>query len=147
MVKKRISIPKFVRDQVLKEYNHRCSRCGEDNPQLHHIDEDPSNNDPLNLIPLCPNCHHNWFHNPMSGIETTRLRFFRVYKHPLILTSQFHPLFKRLKFLEEIDKTDIDKLRASAGELISFVRAHERGAFYAGRIGGFAQLSRISSFR
>jgi hypothetical protein len=52
-MKTRVSIPKPIRDRVLKEYHHRCAIRGEDNPQLHHIDEDPSNNDPLNLIPLC----------------------------------------------------------------------------------------------
>jgi len=136
MVKTRVSIPKPVRDQVLKEYSHRCSRCGGDSPQLHHIDENPSHNDPLNLIPLCPNCHHNWFHNPLSGIESDRLQFFRIYKHPLILKPQFSPLFKRLQFLGDVDKTDADNLRASAGELISFVKAHEMGEFYSGKIAG-----------
>ena len=56
MAKVRISIPTKISDKVLKEFNHRCAKCGTDNPHLHHIDENPSNNDPLNLIPLCPCC-------------------------------------------------------------------------------------------
>lgn len=55
--KKRTSIPKAVQEKVLKEYAHKCSVCGAPHPQLHHIDEDPSNHSPHNLLPLCPNCH------------------------------------------------------------------------------------------
>lgn len=72
MVKTRINPPKPIRDQVLKEYHHRCAIRGEDNPQIHHIDEDPSNNDPLNLLPLCPNCH-SAIHDPLNPIEIGRL--------------------------------------------------------------------------
>ena len=47
-------------------FNHHCARCGKDcsNPsnsrdllQVHHIDENPGNNQLENLIPLCSVCH------------------------------------------------------------------------------------------
>ena len=47
-------------------FNHHCARCGRDcsNPkdsremlQVHHIDENPGNNNLENLIPLCSVCH------------------------------------------------------------------------------------------
>ncbi len=47
-------------------FNYHCAWCGKDchDPatshdalQVHHIDEDPSNNRPENLIPLCAVCH------------------------------------------------------------------------------------------
>ena len=63
--KTRTDIPKTVREAVLKEFNHRCAVCGGDRPHLDHIDEDPSNNDPFNLLPLCPNCHIRDRHNPI----------------------------------------------------------------------------------
>jgi 5-methylcytosine-specific restriction endonuclease McrA len=79
MPKDRPAIPKAVRESVLSEFNHRCAVCGEDKPQVHHIDEDPSNNDPMNLIPLCPNCHLIDQHNPTVPINARRLRLFRRY--------------------------------------------------------------------
>ena len=57
MKSKRPGVPKTVKEAVLKEYNHLCSICGAPRPQVHHIDEDNANNDPLNLLPLCPNHH------------------------------------------------------------------------------------------
>ena len=47
-------------------FNHHCARCVKDcsNPsnsrdllQVHHIDENPGNNQLENLIPLCSVCH------------------------------------------------------------------------------------------
>lgn len=145
MVKKRISPPKPVREQVLKEYGHRCAIRGEVNPQIHHIDEDPSNNDPLNLIPLCPNCHAA-IHDPLNPIEVDRLHFFRRFKDPFILTRQFHPLFKRIQFLADVsDTSDVPDLRAKTAELCRFVRTHERGDFYAGKIAGLLQYPEFNA--
>lgn len=61
-MKKRISIPKVtkVRSELQKEINSVCPFCPNDDVghfQIHHIDEDPSNNEPINLLLLCPNCH------------------------------------------------------------------------------------------
>ena len=47
-------------------FNYHCARCGLDCRnansansvlQVHHIDENPGNNDIDNLIPLCASCH------------------------------------------------------------------------------------------
>lgn len=100
MAKTRTAIPQKIAGKVLKEFNHRCAKCGADNPHLHHIDENPSNNDALNLIPLCPNCHLIDQHDPTRLIEPGKLRLFRVYKDPTILKPQFHPLYSRLRFFE-----------------------------------------------
>src|SRR5256885_12038233 len=103
MAKTRIAIPRDMRDKVLKEFHHKCAICGEADPQLHHIDENPSNNDQMNLIPLCPKCHLSDQHNPTKSIETDKLRLFRQFKDLAILKPQFHPLFIRLRFLNAID--------------------------------------------
>lgn len=35
-----------------------CSECGSKNDlHVHHIDRNPANNDPVNLITLCSSCH------------------------------------------------------------------------------------------
>lgn len=144
MPKQRTSIPRAVRDGILKEFSHHCARCEADKPEVHHIDEDPSNNDPLNLIPLCPNCHHNWLHSQLFAVDRRKLQLFRLHKHPLILAPQFDPLFKRLLFLDDIkDNSDTDDLRTKAGELIRLVREHAMGNFYAGKIAGLIVMDRF----
>jgi hypothetical protein len=45
-----------------KNYKKACLVCGFDKiVEVHHIDENHNNNDPSNLIPLCPN-HHKMIH-------------------------------------------------------------------------------------
>lgn len=136
MVKTRLHIPKVTRDGVLAEFNHRCAICGADKPQVHHIDENPSNNDPTNLIPLCPNCHLVDQHNPTRLIEPEKLRLFRKHKDPTILKPQFHPLLNRVRFLDSVDDgADPRELESSVKELADFVAALEMGEFYSKQIG------------
>jgi hypothetical protein len=130
MGKTRVPTRRQTRDAVLKEFNHRCAICGADRPQLHHIDEDPSNNDPANLIPLCPNCHLTDQHNPTQPIDPKKLSLFRRYKDPTILTPQFHPLWLRLRFLDEIGEFEVAETQKAALDLIAFVQVLEMGAYY-----------------
>lgn len=47
-----------------KFYEKKCAVCGEDRVvDVHHIDENRNNNDPSNLIFLCPNHHALWHRN------------------------------------------------------------------------------------
>lgn len=49
-----------VRKNVLKRDNHTCQFCGfrsQKWQEVHHIDDNHSNNDPSNLITICPLCH------------------------------------------------------------------------------------------
>ncbi len=135
MAKTRVEIPKPVREAVLKEFNHRCAICGTDRPQVHHIDENPSNNDLLNLIPLCPNCHLIDQHNPTTPMDSEKLRLFREFKDPTILKPQLHPLFNRMKFLSSVNiNSDVRTLDAQCEELAEFIAVLEMGAFYSKRI-------------
>jgi len=44
-------------------HEKKCIVCGEDKiVEVHHADEDHTNNDPANLVPLCPT-HHQYFHS------------------------------------------------------------------------------------
>jgi hypothetical protein len=136
MAKTRISIPPKTSEKVLKEFNHRCAKCGADNPHLHHIDENPSNNDPLNLIPLCPNCHLIDQHNPTRLVEPGKLSLFRIYKDPTILKPQFQPIFTRLQFFESAQgEFDLEELEQKAIELVEFIFTMEKGEFYGTIIG------------
>jgi hypothetical protein len=130
--KTRVSIPSSVREAVLREFNHRCAICGADRPQLHHIDENPENNDPGNLLPTCPNCHLTDQHNPTVPADPEKLALFRRYKDPAILAPQFEPLFARLKFLAGItDSNDSAELQDKVAELTAFIYHLEMGEFYA----------------
>lgn len=145
MAKRRASIPRAVRDNVLAGFSHRCGICGADNPHLHHIDENPSNNDPHNLLPLCPNCHLNDQHNPTVRIEPERLLLFRKHKDPVILGSQFEPLFRRLRFLDDIaDSADVKEFEGKLSELCEFIGALEMGAFYKRSIEKIARRPRYA---
>ena len=135
MGKARVSIPRNIRDRILAEFNHKCARCTADRPQLHHIDENPSNNEPLNLIPLCPNCHLSDQHNPTQPLEQKKLRLLRQYKDPTVLSPQFHVLFQRLRFLDSALMAETSEgLAEQAADLINFVELLEMGAYYAKQI-------------
>lgn len=48
---------------ALLHWKHECVVCGFDKiVAIHHIDENHNNNNPRNLIPLCPN-HHEMVHS------------------------------------------------------------------------------------
>lgn len=61
MAKPRTPIPDDVAANLLYRSDRTCCICGERGrtTQLHHIDEDPSNNDPENLSVLCLLCHND----------------------------------------------------------------------------------------
>jgi hypothetical protein len=132
----RVAIPKKISEAVLGEYSHRCAICGSDRPHLHHIDEDPSNNDPNNLLPLCPNCHLRDQHNPTHRIQVAKLQMFRSFKDPAILKPQFHPVFTRQEFLAAVAEGEepVSELERKANELTELVQALEMGDFYAKRL-------------
>lgn len=136
MGKTRTDVPKGTREEVLREFNHRCAICAADRPHLHHIDENPTNHEPLNLLPLCPNCHLGDEHNPTARIGAGRLGLFRRFKDPAILAPQFLPVYSRLAFLDEVDvcEESTQVIERAATELVSFLRVLEMGAFYADRV-------------
>ena len=135
MEKTRINIPKNISEKVLKEFNYKCAICGAEKPHLHHINEDPSDNNIENLLPLCPNCHLIDLHNPTDKIDTKKLYIFRKYKDPLILGPKFHTLFIRLLFLYDLTPdSDLKIVRDNIEELTDFINALEMGSFYAKKI-------------
>ena len=136
MPSRRPTIPKATRDVVLNEFNHRCAMCGADRPQIHHIDGDPANNAPENLLPLCPNNHLLDSHNPTQPVDKDKLRLLRRFKDPLILSPAFDPLFRRALFLLQLRDIPFeqDVMQSNAEELVAFVRALSMGTFYADQL-------------
>lgn len=71
---KRPSLPQAVRREVLIEASYRCAvpRCLTALAiDVHHIDENSSNNEPANLIALCPTCHAA-FHRKIYSVEAIK---------------------------------------------------------------------------
>ncbi len=145
MTKERKAIPRVIRDGVLKEYHHSCAICGGKNPHLHHIDENPNNNEPMNLIPLCPNHHLRDQHDPTSPLEAGILVLFRKFKDPTVLSPQFYPLYKRLKVLDThiANIRDPDVLKQDLKDLIEFVSTLAMGQYYSKKI---KEIMKISSW-
>lgn len=57
--KDRVDIPKDISDEVIVAHNNTCCVCNTPNKtiHIHHIDENPANNDKNNLAVLCVDCH------------------------------------------------------------------------------------------
>lgn len=74
MVKKRKILSESERREIISKSNNRCCICQTPFIVIHHIDEDPSNNDPDNLAPLCPNCHNMSHSNSPIAMQLTQAR-------------------------------------------------------------------------
>jgi hypothetical protein len=79
MGKTRISVPENIKLEVISKCNNRCCVCQTPFIVIHHIDEDPSNNDVDNLAPLCPNCHSQAHSSNQMSVKLTssRIRILR----------------------------------------------------------------------
>jgi hypothetical protein len=61
-----------LREHILKRAHYKCENpdCkAHIKPHIHHIDGDNSNNNPRNLIALCPNCHTKAHHGVYSNSQ------------------------------------------------------------------------------
>lgn len=143
MAKLRKKVAPSERAAVLAEYKFCCAACGASpmsDDELHHIDENPANNDRLNLLPLCPNCHTRLTKGPLPvGL----IRILRVEKNPNILSLPFRRLYEHMAFLDDLEKwIPLDgepmvystEISAMVGELLKFVRDIQAGGYYADKI-------------
>ena len=125
-----------IRTKVMNEFSYLCAICGKTQPQIHHIDQDASNNALDNLLPLCPNHHLLDAHNPTSPIPTAKLILFRKFRDPAIFLSQFSPLFDRMKFMlePELLSSELHELQSMTADLLKFVSYLNMGNYYSHRI-------------
>jgi len=76
--RKRNSPSKYKNYRTICWHNHekKCVVCGEDKiVAVHHMDEDTSNNDPQNLVPLCPT-HHGYWHSKYRHLIQDKVNAF-----------------------------------------------------------------------
>nr|VFJ48356.1 MAG: HNH endonuclease [Candidatus Kentron sp. DK] len=84
---KRKAIPQKIRMTLQKEIDSSCPFCGIDcveHFQFHHIDENPENNDPKNLIMVCPTCHSKITKGDISHSEAEDKKKELASKTPLV---------------------------------------------------------------
>lgn len=56
-----------------KYHNKKCVVCGEEKiVAVHHYDENHSNNEPANLVPLCPT-HHTYVHSKFHHLVKNKI--------------------------------------------------------------------------
>ena len=64
---------KNYRSICFRDHKKECIICGEDNiVAVHHYDHNHSNNDPGNLVPLCPT-HHQYVHSSFSDLVKDKI--------------------------------------------------------------------------
>lgn len=69
-------------------HNKKCVVCGEENiVSVHHLDENHDNNNPENLIPVCPTHHQYWHSSFRHLVEPTILNYINDW---IIRQSQQH---------------------------------------------------------
>ena len=62
-------------------HKKECVVCQEANiVEVHHLDENKTNNDPSNLIPLCPTHHQYWHSNFRNLVEEKVLQYIAEWK-------------------------------------------------------------------
>lgn len=146
--KRRVAVPAKFKEQMLKDFNYRCALCGGDRPHVHHIDENPANNEPLNLLPLCPSCHISDQHDPTRGFDPVILRLLRKYRDPTVLSPQFIPLYRKLDLINRLCNTVFLKttenreecqeafrsLKVAVDDLVGFIKCLNMGPYYSRRV-------------
>jgi len=72
-------VPSSIADPLLVSVRHLCCMCEHPATIIHHINENNSDNDPDNLIPLCPNCHARVHSRPIMtrGITRNQQKLYR----------------------------------------------------------------------
>ena len=110
------TVSRYVREL----FDFYCARCGNDCRnskyhesvlQVHHIDENPGNNDLDNLIPLCASCHlkiekEARLHAPNSG---TQMELFENQSYILEMKKMRKNALEKYGLSNKQKKLQIDK--------------------------------------
>lgn len=73
--------PERYQTTCFEHHERKCVVCGEDKVvAVHHMDHNKKNNDPSNLIPMCPTHHQYWHSKYRSLIENKVLSYIESWK-------------------------------------------------------------------
>lgn len=73
--------PNSYRSTCFHFHKKECVVCKEDKiVTVHHLDENHDNNDPANLVPLCPTHHQYWHSRYKYLVETIVLNYIKEFK-------------------------------------------------------------------
>lgn len=62
-----------------RNHEKRCAICGEEGVvAVHHYDENRDNNDPFNLVPMCPT-HHGYMHSGLKKVLAEHVDSYRAW--------------------------------------------------------------------
>lgn len=125
-----------MKDKILVEFNHSCVCCGALFHEVHHIDEDPSNNAEDNLIVLCPNCHQGKVHGKSIKITPEQLRLYKTTKNKGVFKPVYNAIRKRITFVEkdEYENLTSDEISTKVKDLIGFINTLKQGEYYAQKL-------------
>ena len=110
------TVSRYVREL----FDFYCARCGKDCRnaknadsvlQVHHIDENPGNNDLENLIPLCATCHlkiekEARLHAPYDDIQ---LELFDNQSYKQQMKNMRQSALEKYGLVNKREKTKLDK--------------------------------------
>jgi hypothetical protein len=69
-------------------HKKECLICGEDKiVEVHHMDENNKNNNPENLVPLCPTHHQYWHSRYKKEIEDKIYNYIKEFKNMTTFTQ------------------------------------------------------------
>jgi hypothetical protein len=105
--KERKSIPKEVKRELLVEAGYRCSvpHCHHDSAlDFHHIDGNPSNNSPKNLIVLCSNHHRLASLGKIDALACKGMK-----KTLRVQSFRFHGNLEFLKSMRKVIREELSK--------------------------------------
>lgn len=99
MEKDRCASVSHSRAKASRSMKEACEACGATGKlHVHHKDEDPFNNDPLNLRTLCPRCHRR-SHSPNFMADGTTRKPCRLCAAPSVKAGLCHThLSRRQRF-------------------------------------------------
>jgi hypothetical protein len=134
--KSRLAVPRVTADKVKALFRHRCAVCAAPYMELHHIDEDPGNNDEKNLILLCSNCHHGRVHGQGHTLDQHALRLYRELGHRFAATGAYRILLARSSYVTSgaFRGEAWKKLVTAFDDLVSFVKGLKHGPHFATRV-------------
>lgn len=111
MRKLRIEIPDRISSELLFLNRHRCCICHMPRKavQIHHIDENPANNDMRNLAVLCVDCHSIVSGNQGFGKNYSRKEISLFKKHWEEQCTTWRQDFEDSEDESDIDEEDEDE--------------------------------------